>query len=138
MSATLGAIKIALTWAFAGSAAGFVLARLPSFNPDLPFPLLFAPLGFAVGVIFSAMVAAAGRRHTRHRWSLLVAASLGAVSGLLLSVVIVSGALIRGSSAWAEFRLFAPPLMMGGAVCAIGTALVARRAGAASSYGGSL
>src|SRR6266850_1951799 len=48
-----GAIGMGLAWAAAGFGAGFVLARLSSFNPDLPFGLLFGPLGFLSGIIFS-------------------------------------------------------------------------------------
>ena len=37
-----GAIRMGLAWAAAGFVAGTVLARVPGFQSDLPFALLFA------------------------------------------------------------------------------------------------
>ena len=53
------AIGIGLTWAAAWFGAGILLARVPGFYSDLPFALLFAPLGFVTGVIFSGILVVA-------------------------------------------------------------------------------
>lgn len=136
--AVLDILRTSLAWAFAGSAAGSVLARLSPWNPDLPFPLLFAPLAFAVGLVFSLIVIALGWRASLHRRSFPAAAALGAASGLVVCAVILGGALSRGASVWAEFLLFGPPLAVGGAVCAVGTFAVARRASDRRSEGDGL
>ena len=58
-----GAIGVGLIWAAAWFVAGTLLAQVPGFSSDLPFPLLFAPLGFVTGIIFSGiLVAIEGRR----------------------------------------------------------------------------
>lgn len=45
-----------LTWGAAWFGAGILLARVPSFYSDLPFALLFAPLGVVSGIIFSGIL----------------------------------------------------------------------------------
>jgi hypothetical protein len=65
-----GVIKMALVWAAAGSTAGFVLARVSSLNPDLPFGLLFGALGFFSGVIFSGILMVMKDRRGFDRMSL--------------------------------------------------------------------
>lgn len=121
-------IGTGLAWAAAGSGAGFLLARLSSFNPDLPFALLFAPLGFLSGVIFSGLLVAIESRRGFDDKSLPRYAGWGAVSGLLLTGVIVAGAAYRGENVWAESLLFGPGLIIGSTVCAGGSLAVARRA----------
>ena len=123
-----GAIGMGLTWAAAGFIAGTLLARLSSFDVDLPFALLFAPLGFLVGIIFSGilMVIEGGRGFDR--MSLARFAGWGAVSGLLLSGIFVVGAAWRGEALWREFLVFGPALAMAGAACAAGSLALARRA----------
>ena len=49
------AIGMGLTWGAAWFGAGILLARVPGFYSDLPFALLFAPLGFVTGIIFSGI-----------------------------------------------------------------------------------
>ena len=120
-----GAIGMGLTWAAAGGFAGFLLARLTPFNPDLPFGLLFAGLGFITGVIFSVLLVIAGRRGA-DRMSLSRFASWGAVSGLLLSGTFAVGALLRGQGFWGDFLLFGPALIIGGAASATGSLALAR------------
>ena len=57
------AIGMGLTWGAAWFAAGILLARVPGVYSDLPFALLFAPLGFVTGIIFSGiLVGIEGRR----------------------------------------------------------------------------
>ena len=123
-----GAIGMGLAWAAAGFVAGTVLARLSSFDSDLPFALIFAPLGFLSGVIFSGILVAIERRRGLESMSLLRFAGWGAASGLVLTGIFVVGAALRGASLWGEFLVFGPALAVAGAVCAAGTLAVARRA----------
>ena len=123
-----GAIGMGLAWAAAGFAAGTLLARVPGFDSDLPFALLFAPLGFFAGIIFSAILFAIGRRHRFDSMSLSRFAGWGAVSGLLLSGVFAVGAALRGGSMWGEFLVFGPALAIASAVSAAGSLALARRA----------
>jgi hypothetical protein len=122
------AIGMGLTWGAAWFGAGLLLARVPGFYSDLPFALLFAPLGFVTGIIFSGILVVVERRRSFDRVSLSRFATWGAVSGLLLSGIFVVGAALRGASVWGEFLLFGPPLAMASAVCAAGSLALARRA----------
>jgi hypothetical protein len=123
-----GAIVMGLTWGAVGLGAGTVLARVPGFHSDLPFALLFAPLGFITGILFSGILVAIEGRRGFDRMSISRFAGLGAVSGLLLAGVFVVGAALRGAALWSEFLLFGPALAVGGAVCAAGSLALARRA----------
>jgi hypothetical protein len=120
------AIGMGLTWGAAWSVAGTLLARVPGFYSDLPFALLFAPLGFATGIIFSGILAGIEGRREFDRMSLSRFATWGAASGLFLAGIIVVGAAIRGDALWGEFLLFGPPLAIASAVCAAGSLAVAR------------
>src|SRR6185436_14124639 len=122
------AIAMGLTWAAAWFGAGILLARVPGFFSDLPFALIFAPLGFLTGIIFSGILMSLGRRRRFDRMSLPRFAAWGAASGLLLSGVFVVGAALRGGAVWGEFLLFGPPLAIASAVCAAGSLALARRA----------
>ena len=122
------AIGMGLTWGVAWSGAGALLARVPGFSTDLPLPLLFAPLGFVTGVVFSGILVAIERRRRFDRLSVLRFGVWGAVSGLLLSGIIVAGAALRGERLLGEFLLFGPPLAVASAVCAAGSLAVAKRA----------
>jgi hypothetical protein len=99
-----------------------------SFDVDLPFALLFAPLGFFAGIIFSGILVVIEGRRGFDRTSLLRFAGWGAVSGLLLSGIFVVGAALRGEALWGEFLVFGPALAMASAVCAAGSLALARRA----------
>ena len=123
-----GAIGMGLAWAAAGFAEGTLLALVSSVDVDLPFALLFAPLGFFAGIIFSAILVAIESRRGFDRMSLSRFAGWGAVSGLLLTGIFVAGAALRGGSVWGEFLLFGPALAVASAVCAAGSLAVARRA----------
>jgi hypothetical protein len=101
---------------------------VPGFHSDLPFALIFAPLGFLAGLVFSGILVALGGRPGFDRMSLTRFAGWGAVSGLLLSGVFVAGAALRGGAVWGEFLLFGPALAAGGAVLAAGSLALARRA----------
>ncbi|HEY3285955.1 MAG TPA: hypothetical protein VGJ96_02415 [Gemmatimonadaceae bacterium] len=121
------AIGMGLTWGAAWFAAGVLLARVPGFYSDLPFALLFAPLGFVTGVVFSGILVAIESRRAFERMSLSRFALWGAVSGLLLTALFIGGAALRGASLWGEFLVFGPALATSGAVCAAGSLALARR-----------
>ena len=123
-----GAIGMGLAWGAAGFGAGILLARVSSFDVDLPFALLFAPLGFFAGIIFSGILVVIEGRRRFDRMSLSRFAGWGAVSGLLLSGIFVVAAALRGEALWGEFLVFGPALAMASAVCAAGSLAVARRA----------
>ena len=122
------AIAMGLTWAAAWFGAGTLLARVPGFDSDLPFALLFAPLGFLTGIMFSGILVGIEGRRGFDRMSLSRFAGWGAASGLLLSGIFVVGAALRGASMLGEFLVFGPALAMAGAVCAAGSLALARRA----------
>lgn len=130
-----GAVKMGFTWAAAWFVAGVLLARVPGFYSDVPFAILFAPLGFITGVIFSAVLVGIEGRRGFERASLSRFAGWGAVSGLALSGVIVAGAALRGAPVLGEFLLFGPPLAIASAACAAGSLAVARRAERRALYG---
>jgi hypothetical protein len=123
-----GAIGMGLTWGAAWFGAGILLARVPGFYSDLPFALLFAPLGFVTGIIFSGILVVIEGRRRFDRMSLSRFAGWGAVSGLLLSGVFVVGAALREESLWGEFLVFGPGLAMASAACAAGSLALAKRA----------
>jgi hypothetical protein len=122
------AIGMGLIWGAAWFGAGILLARVPGFYSDLPFALLFAPLGLVTGIIFSGILVVVERRRRFVRVSLSRFAGWGVVSGLLLSGIFVAAAALRGESWWREFLVFGPSLAMASAVCAAGSLAVARRA----------
>jgi len=123
-----GAIGMGLTWGAAWFGAGILLARVPGFYSDLPFALLFAPLGFVTGIIFSGILVVSERGRSFARMSLPRFAGWGAVGGLLLSGIFVAGAALRGGALWGEFLVFGPALAISGAVCAAGSLAMAKRA----------
>jgi hypothetical protein len=122
------AIGMGLIWGAAWFGAGILLARVPGVYSDLPFALLFAPLGFVTGIMFSGILVAIEGRRRFDRMSLSRFAGWGAVSGLLLSGIFVVGAALRGESLWGEFLVFGPVLAASSAVCAAGSLALARRA----------
>ena len=120
-------IVMGIIWAVAWAMAGGVLARLPGFDTDLPLPLLFAPLGFITGVIFSVILVGVERRRESARPSIVRFTGWGAASGVLLAAVIVGAAALRGDDWWSELLLFGPPLTIASAACAAGSLALARR-----------
>ena len=122
------AIGMGLNWGAAWFCAGILLARVPGFYSDLPFALLFAPLGVVTGIIFSGILVVIERRRRIDRVSLSRFAGWGVVSGLLLSGIFVIAAALRGESLWGEFLVFGPSLAMASAICAAGSLAMARRA----------
>ena len=122
------AIGMGLIWGAAWFGAGILLARVPGFHSDLPFALLFAPLGFVTGIAFSGILVALEGRRGFDRMSLPRFAGWGAASGLLLSGIFVVAAAFRGESWLGELLVFGPPLTVASALCAAGSLAVARRA----------
>ena len=106
--------------------AGTVLARVPGFDSDLPFALLFPPLGFITGIIFSGKLVGIERGRGFDRASLPRFAGRGAASGLLLSGIFVVAAALRAGDPWGDLLLFGPPLAIAGALCATGSLAIAR------------
>ena len=122
------AIGMGLTWGAAWFGAGILLARVPGFYSDLPFALLFAPLGFATGIIFSGILVVIEDRRSFDRMSLSRFAGWGAVSGFLLSGIFVVGAALRGGTLGGEVLVPGLVLAVASAVCAAGSLAMARRA----------
>jgi hypothetical protein len=122
------AIGMGVIWGVIWGGAGGVLARVPGFDTDLPLPLLFAPLGFITGVIFSGILVGIEGRRGFDRASLSRFAGWGAASGLLLSAIIVAGAVLRGDAWLGDILLFGLPITLASTVCAAGSLAVARRA----------
>src|SRR4051812_38769693 len=121
------AIGMGVIWGAAWFGAGTLLARVPGLYSDLPFALLFAPLGFVTGIIFSGILVGIEGRRGFDRMSLSRFAGWGAASGLLLSGIFVVGAVLRGGAPWGEFLVFGPPLAIASAACAAGSLALARR-----------
>lgn len=122
------AVGMGLIWGFAWSAVGAFLARVVGVDTDLPLPLLFAPLGFITGVIFSVVLVAIEGRRGFLRTSVSRFAGWGALSGALLTGIIVAGAALRGDAILGELLTFGPPLTIAGALCAAGSVAIAKRA----------
>jgi hypothetical protein len=122
------AIGMGLTWGAAWFGAGILLARVPGFYSDVPFALLFAPLGFVTGIIFSGILVAIENRRRFDRMSLSRFAGWGAVSGFLLSGIVGGGAALGGETLGGEVLVLGLVLAMASAVCAAGSLAMARRA----------
>ncbi|MBX9929602.1 MAG: hypothetical protein K2X99_11915 [Gemmatimonadaceae bacterium] len=122
------AIGMGVRWAVGAFAVGLVVARIPGFFSDVPFAILFAPLGFASGIIFSLILVALARRTSIAELSLGRFAGWGAAAGLTLAGVLVGGAALRGEAFGSEAVLFAVGLSSASALCATGSLALAKRA----------
>jgi len=111
-------------WAAAWSAVGFVPRWIFGINADLPFGLLFAGLGFIAGVTFSGLLMLTEGRRRFDQMSLPRFALWGAVGGLLLSALFVSGA----SYGWGEILAISTMFASASAACAAGSLAMARGA----------
>lgn len=123
-----GAIGMGLIWGAAWFGAGILLARVPGFHSDLPFALLFAPLGLVTGIIFSGILTAIEGGRGNVHISVPRFAGWGAAGGVLLSGIFAVAAAVGGRSVWGEVLAFGPALALAGAVSAAGSLTVARRA----------
>jgi len=119
-----GAIGTGLTWGAAWSVAGFVMAAITRFQADAPFPIIFGVLGFAAGVVFSALLALTAGRRRFDEMSLPRFAGWGAIGGLLLSGVFAKAASLE----LGDVILIAPTFALASALCAAGSLALARRA----------
>jgi hypothetical protein len=122
-----GAIGMGLTWAAAWFGGGLILLLVPlvvggSSGADVPFPLLFALLGFLAGVTFSGVLGLVEGRRRFDQMSLPRFAGWGAVGGLLLAGIL---AVAIGGDA---FLVLPPIFALSGAGCAAGSLALARRA----------
>ena len=119
-----GAIGVGLTWAIVWFGAGLALLLVVGFGAaDVPFPLLFAVLGFLAGVTFSGVLGLVEGRRRFDQMSLRRFAGWGAVGGLLLSGIFAWAAGLGG-----EFLVLGPVFALAGAGSAAGTLTLARRA----------
>jgi len=119
-----GAIGMGITWAAAWFAAGFVPRWVFGINSDLPFPLLFAGLGFIAGATFSGLLVLTEGRRRFDQMSLPRFAAWGALGGLLLSALFIRGA----SLGWGEVLALSTTFAVACAACASGSLALARRA----------
>jgi len=119
-----GAIGMGFTWAAAWSAVGFVPRWVLGMEGDLPFPLLFAGLGFIAGVTFSGLLALTQGRRRFDELSLPRFAAWGALGGVLLGALFVRGA----SLGWGEILAISTMFAAASAACAAGSLALARRA----------
>lgn len=115
-------IVMGLAWMMAWSAAGGVVARV--LDSDLPFPLLFAPFGFAAGIVFSGILEALGSRRALDRVPRSAFAALGAASGIVFAVFVAS---LRGDALGPEVLVFGPVLALAGGISGAGSLALARR-----------
>lgn len=124
-----GAVGMGLTWAVAWFAGGVVLALAFPGAADVPFPIAWAGLAFVGGVIFSTVLGISEGRRSFDQMSLPRFAGWGAVGGLLLSGIFVSGAALLGETTPLEhLGLLGPVFAVAGAGSAAGSLAMARRA----------
>ena len=121
-----------LAWGAAWFVAGILVARVPGFYSDLPFAFQFAPFGLLTGIVFSGILAVIEGRRSLDRVSHSRFAGWGAVSGLLLAVLIAA---LRREAFGREVLVFGPALALTGAVCAAASLALARRSGRATLPG---
>lgn len=124
-----GAIGMGLTWAIAWFGAGVILLLVVGVDAaDVPFPLLWALLGFLAGVTFSGVLAIVERRRRFDEMSLPRFAGWGAVGGLLMSGIFALAAALAGETAPLEHLvLLGPVFSLAGAGSAVGSLALARR-----------
>jgi len=119
-----GALGMGFTWAAAWFAVGSVPRWVFGVSTDLPLPLLFGALGFIAGVTFSGLLVLTEGRRRLDQLSLPRVAGWGAIGGVLLSALFVSGA----SLGWGEVLAISATFALASAVSASGSLALARRA----------
>jgi hypothetical protein len=140
-----GAVGMGVSWAAGWAVFGLLIGVTSVLLPGLPWDAFFkvfdAPLpalavpGFVSGVLFSGVLGVAGRRRRFDELSLPRFAALGALGGVLLSLVpaamvavglatIAEGAM----GLWQLTAVVCGPLALLGAASASGSLLLARRA----------
>jgi hypothetical protein len=86
-----GAIGMGLTWAVAWGLLGGVPRWILGMESDLPFPILFAMLGFAAGMGFTGVLAALEGRRRFDELSATRFAAWGAAIGGVMAAAFVRG-----------------------------------------------
>lgn len=119
-----GAIGTGLTWAVVWGAAGGIPRWILGMHSDLPFPILFAGLGFIAGVTFSGIMLLTLRRRRLDQLSIPALAAAGAVGGLGIGIMFV----VTGSSALTTMIVIPATFALASAASAAGTLTLARRA----------
>ncbi|MFN2399411.1 MAG: hypothetical protein ABR543_12325 [Gemmatimonadaceae bacterium] len=122
------AVGMGLTWGAAWFGAGIMLLLVSGFDADVPFPLLFALLGFVAGITFSGILGVIEGRRRFDQMSLPRFAGWGAVGGLLLSGIFVLAVALGGESLWGEILVLGPVFALAGAASAAGSLALARMA----------
>jgi hypothetical protein len=118
------AIGMGVVWGVAWLGAGLVMLLIVGPGAaDVPFPLFFGFLGFLAGATFSGILGLVGRRRRFEEMSLAGFAGWGALGGLLLSGIVN---LIAGPGG--DMLVVAPVFAIAGAISAMGTLMLARRA----------
>lgn len=145
MRRTRGAVGMGLTWAAAWALVGVLIGVTSRLLPGLPWGRFFAvfdaPLpalaipGFVGGVLFSVVLGIAGRRRRFEELSLARLAVLGAMGGLLLSLVpaaLAAVGLLSGPTngePWRVTAVISVPFMLLSAASATVSLALARMAG---------
>lgn len=119
-----GAIGMGVAWAAAWVAVGFVPRWVFGVETDLPIPLLFGGLGFMAGVTFSGVLVLTEGRRRLDQLSLPRVTTWGAVGGLALSALFLSGS----SPAWGAVLATSSTFALACGACAAGSLALARRA----------
>jgi hypothetical protein len=140
-----GTISMGLTWALAWAIGGILIgiaSNVLTFLPwdaffkvfDAPLPALAVP-GFIAGVLLSIVLGLAAHRRRFSELSLTKFALLGALGGLLLSLVpavmVLLGLATMAEGAlglWPLTAIIAAPLMLMSAASASGSLVLARMA----------
>lgn len=128
------ALGIGLAWGGAWFAAGMALMLAFPGAADVPFPILWAALGFGGGVIFSVVLSMQEGLRSFEQMSLPRFAAWGGVGGLLLSGGFAALVALFGETAPLEhLGLLAPIFAAAGAGSAAGSLALARHAGEADA-----
>jgi hypothetical protein len=118
-----GAVGMGLVWAAAWFGAGILMLLIFGLHAaDVPFPLLWALLGFIGGVTFSAVLGLVEGRRRFDQMSLPRFTAWGGAGGLLLAVGLT---VLIGDEASV---LLGPIFALAGAGCAAGSLALARMA----------
>lgn len=133
-----GALGLGLVWAVSGAALGFVIELITEFVPgwngavvDIWVAALAIP-GFVGGVLFSLLLGIVARNRRIEELSIPRFAFLGAVSGMVLSLVpaamVGAGLATANQPIWEITAVLALPFTLGSAAAAAATLAVARKA----------
>lgn len=139
-----GALGMAVVWGAAWAAFGLLIGVASKILPfafwdtfftyfDAPLPALGMP-GFIAGALFSAVLAIASRNRRFEELSLPRFTALGALGGLLVSlipaamVLVGMATLAEGLELWKVTAIVAVPCTLLGAASAAGTLAIAKRA----------